>query len=170
MEKAEDKSNLAEIPAGAAGELPRLNVVVPVKQTAAARALGLDLPAHTRPGDAGVDLRAAEAVVIAPGRRGLVGTGIHVAIPEGFAGFIKDRSGLAAKSGIHTLAGVVDSNYRGEVKVVLLNTGDSEFRVEINDRIAQMVVLPVAEVTLELREELEESDRGEHGWGSTGVK
>lgn len=147
-----------------------MSVILRVKQSECAKALGVKFPGYSRERDAGIDLRSAEDVEITPGQKRVVGTGIHVAIPEGFVGFIKDRSGLAVKCGIHTLAGVVDANYRGEVKVVLLNTGTESFQVRVNDRIAQMVLLPVPEVKIEAVEELDDTNRGACGWGSTGVK
>lgn len=128
------------------------------------------LPARAYDGDAGLDLSAAERVELAPGARALVGTGLAVAIPEGHAGFVQPRSGLAAKHGITIVnsPGLVDSGYRGELKVILLNTDREEtFVVEPGMRIAQLVVLPVAtprplEVT-----ELPDSERGEKGFGSS---
>jgi dUTP pyrophosphatase len=128
------------------------------------------LPARAYPGDAGLDLTAAERVELAPGARAVVGTGLAVAIPDGHAGFVQPRSGLAAKHGIAVVnsPGLVDSGYRGELRVVLLNTDRSEpFVVEPGMRIAQLVVVPVAtpdpvEVT-----ELPSSERGERGFGSS---
>jgi dUTP diphosphatase len=128
------------------------------------------LPARAYPGDAGLDLTAAERVELAPGARAVVGTGLAVAIPDGHAGFVQPRSGLAAKHGIAVVnsPGLVDSGYRGELRVVLLNTDRAEtFVVEPGMRIAQLVVLPVAtprpvEVT-----ELPPSERGERGFGSS---
>ena len=122
------------------------------------------------PGDAGLDLASAERVELAPGARAVVGTGLAVAIPFGYAGFVQPRSGLAAKHGIAVVnsPGLVDSGYRGELKVVLLNTDrDEAFVVEPGMRIAQLVVVPVTtpepvEVT-----ELPASERGERGFGSS---
>jgi dUTP pyrophosphatase len=128
------------------------------------------VPARAYPGDAGLDLAAAERVELAPGARAVVGTGLAVAIPEGHAGFVQPRSGLAARHGITVVnsPGLVDAGYRGELKVVLLNTDREEpFIVEPGMRIAQLVVVPVAtpepvEVT-----ELPASERGERGFGSS---
>jgi dUTP pyrophosphatase len=128
------------------------------------------LPERAYPGDAGLDLAAAERVELAPGARAVVGTGLAVAIPEGHAGFVQPRSGLAARHGIAVVnsPGLVDAGYRGELKVVLLNTDREEpFVVEPGMRIAQLVVVPVAapepvEVT-----ELPASERGERGFGSS---
>ena len=128
------------------------------------------LPSRAYDGDAGLDLSAAEAVVLAPGERAVVGTGLAVAVPEGHAGFVQPRSGLAAKHGITIVnaPGLVDSGYRGEVKVVLLNTGDEPFEVLPGMRIAQFVVLPVAAVELVEVADLPDTQRGERGYGSSG--
>jgi dUTP pyrophosphatase len=131
---------------------------------------GATLPERAYAGDAGLDLSAAERVELAPGARAVVGTGLAVAIPAGHAGFVQPRSGLAAKHGITIVnsPGLVDAGYRGELKVVLLNTDrDEAFVVEPGMRIAQLVVVPVA--TPEPREvaELPESERGERGFGSS---
>jgi len=128
------------------------------------------LPERAYPGDAGLDLAAAERVELPPGARAVVGTGLAVAIPDGHAGFVQPRSGLAARHGIAVVnsPGLVDAGYRGELKVVLLNTDREEpFVVEPGMRIAQLVVVPVAmpqpvEVT-----ELPASERGERGFGSS---
>ena len=128
------------------------------------------LPSRAYDGDAGLDLPAAESVVLAPGERAVVGTGLAVAVPEGHAGFVQPRSGLAAKHGITIVnaPGLVDSGYRGEVKVVLLNTGDEPFEVEPGMRIAQFVVLPVAAVEPVEVADLPGTERGERGYGSSG--
>jgi dUTP pyrophosphatase len=128
------------------------------------------LPTQAYPGDAGVDLVACESVVLAPGQRAVVATGIAVEIPEGFAGFVQPRSGLAARHGVGVVnaPGLIDSGYRGEIKVVLLNTDTSEpFEVESGMRIAQLVIAPVATITLVEVEELGASDRGARGFGSS---
>ena len=127
-------------------------------------------PSYAHPGDAGFDLRAGTGCVIAAGGRHTVPTGLRFAIPEGFVGLVRDRSGLAAKHGIHCLAGVIDSGYRGEVKVVVQNLGDQPFTVEKGMRIAQLLVLPVAAAELVRVQNLEESSRGEGGFGSTGLQ
>ncbi len=128
------------------------------------------LPRQAYPGDAGFDLSACERVTLAPGERALVGTGLAVAIPEGYAGFVQPRSGLAARHGIAVVnsPGLVDSGYRGELRVVLLNTDSHEsFTVEPGMRIAQLVVLPVATVSLLEVHELADSERGVRGFGSS---
>jgi dUTP diphosphatase len=128
------------------------------------------VPERAYTGDAGLDLVACERVELAPGQRALVGTGLAVAIPEGYAGFVQPRSGLAARHGLTVVnsPGLVDSGYRGELRVVLLNTDASEsFVVEPGMRIAQMVVLPVPEVELVEVDELPASERGVRGFGSS---
>jgi dUTP pyrophosphatase len=128
------------------------------------------VPERAYTGDAGLDLVACERVELAPGQRALVGTGLAVAIPEGYAGFVQPRSGLAARHGLTVVnsPGLVDSGYRGELRVVLLNTDASEsYVVEPGMRIAQMVVLPVPEVELVEVDELPASERGVRGFGSS---
>jgi dUTP pyrophosphatase len=127
------------------------------------------VPARAYAGDAGLDLAACEGLELAPGERAMVGTGLAVAIPDGHAGFVQPRSGLAAKHGITIVntPGLVDSGYRGELKIILLNTGREPFAVEPGMRIAQLVVLPIPEVTPREVDELPESVRGERGFGSS---
>jgi len=130
------------------------------------------LPAGAYPGDAGLDLASVEEVVLGPGERATVATGLAVAIPEGHAGFVQPRSGLAARHGITVVnaPGLIDSGYRGEVKVVLLNTDRREtFHVRPGDRIAQLVVTAVPEVEVVDVAELPESERAERGFGSSAV-
>ncbi len=131
----------------------------------------LDLPAYAKPGDAGLDLMSSINAVIAPGRRLVVPCGIAIAIPQGYAGLVIPRSGLAAKKGITIVnaPGLIDSGYRGEVKVILLNTDDSPFNVHEGDRIAQLVIIQVPEVQLVEVKELETTQRGHEGFGSSGV-
>jgi dUTP diphosphatase len=128
-------------------------------------------PTQAHDGDAGYDLHAAEAATIGPGERASIGTGIAVAIPEGQAGLVIPRSGLAAKHGISVVnaPGLIDSGYRGELRVLLLNTDRSEpFTVEPGDRIAQLVLVRVETEELEEVAELDETLRGAGGFGSTG--
>ena len=128
------------------------------------------LPARAYSGDAGLDLAAYERVELGPGERAVVGTGLAVAIPEGYAGFVQPRSGLASRHGISVVnaPGLIDSGYRGEVRVVLLNTDRREaFVVEPGMRIAQLVVLAIPELELVETEELPESQRGVRGFGSS---
>ncbi len=128
------------------------------------------IPQRAYAGDAGLDLTALEAAVLAPGERSTVGTGLAVAVPEGYAGFVQPRSGLASRHGI-TVAnspGLIDSGYRGEVRVVLLNTDRHEtFTVEPGMRIAQLVVLKMPEVELLEVDALPTSERGARGFGSS---
>lgn len=132
----------------------------------------LPLPTYAKPGDAGLDLLASEDVVLAPGGgRALVPTGIAIAIPEGYAGFVQPRSGLAAKHGVTCLntPGLIDSGYRGELKVLLVNTDSTEpFEVRRGERIAQLVVQAVEHVRWREVAELDDSERGEGGFGHTG--
>jgi dUTP pyrophosphatase len=128
------------------------------------------LPIRAYEGDAGLDLAACERVELGPGERAVVGTGLTVAIPEGHAGFVQPRSGLAAKHGITILntPGLLDAGYRGELKVVLLNTDrDEPFVVEPGMRIAQLVVVPVALPEPTEVAELPNSERGVKGFGSS---
>jgi dUTP pyrophosphatase len=129
------------------------------------------VPAFAHPGDAGADLIAAEGVRLGPGERALVGTGVRIALPEGYAAFVMPRSGLAAKHGVTVVnaPGTVDAGYRGEIKVALLNTDRAEaYEVSAGDRIAQLVVLPIPPVRFLPVDELPASVRGEGGFGSTG--
>ena len=128
------------------------------------------VPTRNNPTDAGLDFYAAEKRMITAGSRILIGTGIAVAIPKGKVGFLKSRSGLASKSKLDTEAGVIDSSYRGEVKVLLHNVGEYAFHVFPGDRIAQMVVAKVEQPKFEVVEDLSDTDRGEGGFGSTGIK
>jgi dUTP pyrophosphatase len=128
------------------------------------------LPERAYAGDAGVDLAACEPFTLAPGERALVPTGLAVAIPEGYAGFVQPRSGLAARHGVTIVnaPGLIDSGYRGEIQVVLLNTDqEATFSAEAGERIAQLVILPVPEVALREVEELPPSERGVRGFGSS---
>ena len=132
---------------------------------------GLPLPAYAKPGDAGLDLPAAEAVTLGPGERRLVPTGLAVAIPEGHAGFVLPRSGLAMQKGVTVLnaPGLIDSGYRGELKVLLINHGALAVGIERGERIAQLVIQPVAQARLVETDRLPESARGAGGFGSTGA-
>lgn len=135
---------------------------------------GLAVPGQQTAGAAGVDLPAAlgpdEVVVIEPGRTAMIPTGFAIALPEGFEAQIRPRSGLAAKHAVTVLnsPGTVDADYRGEVKVMLINHGHVPFEVRRGDRIAQMVVAPVTAVSFIEQETLDDTERGEKGHGSTG--
>ena len=133
--------------------------------------LGESVPAYAHPGDAGADLCAAEAVELAPGERATVGTGMSIALPDGFVGFVVPRSGLAARHGITIVnsPGTVDAGYRGEIRVTLLNTDSSQpYSVAVGDRIAQLIVMPVTRARFIPVSSLPGSHRGESGFGSTG--
>ena len=130
------------------------------------------LPERAYTGDAGLDLAACERVELGPGARAVVATGLSVAIPDGYAGFVQPRSGLAARNGITIVntPGLVDSGYRGELRVILLNTDPAEaFVVEHGMRIAQLVIVPVPELELLEVDELPPSERGVRGFGSSAV-
>ena len=130
------------------------------------------VPSYSHPGDAGADLSSAEALTIAPGQRATVGTGVSIALPDGYVAFVVPRSGLAAKHGITIVnsPGTVDAGYRGELKVTLLNTDSSQsFDIAVGDRIAQIIVMPVTQARFIPVEKLPASERGESGFGSTGL-
>jgi dUTP pyrophosphatase len=125
------------------------------------------LPRYGHPGDAGLDLFSVVDTVLEPGTAFAVPTGIQTSIPGGFVGLIWDKSGISL-SGVHRLAGVVDAGYRGEIKVVMINLGKDDFTVSKGMKIAQMLIQPVAAVTVNETDDLDDSDRGEGGFGSTG--
>jgi len=129
------------------------------------------LPAYAHPGDAGADLHSSERVVLEPGARATVATGVAIALPDGYVAFVVPRSGLAFKHGITIVnaPGTVDAGYRGEIKVALLNTdADAAYTIEPGDRIAQIVVMPVSRARFVEVERLPGSLRGDGGFGSTG--
>lgn len=131
----------------------------------------LPTPKYANPGDVGFDLYSSEQdYILRPMEKKIFKTGLKIAIPEGYVGSIRDRSGLAAKHALHTLAGVIDPGYRGEIGIVMINLGKEEIKIERATRIAQMLIQPVAIVQLEEKEELSETHRGEGGFGSTGKK
>jgi dUTP pyrophosphatase len=125
------------------------------------------LPRYSHKGDAGLDLFSSVDCVLEAGQVRAVPTGIQVAVPQGFVGLIWDKSGLSLQ-GVHRLAGVIDSGYRGEVKVVMANLEEEPFVIEKGMKVAQMLIQPVEEVKVVESEELEETSRGEKGFGSTG--
>jgi dUTP pyrophosphatase len=132
------------------------------------KVFGDRVPEYASVGAAGADLRAAESVALAPGERAAVATGLRLEIPPGHVGLVWARSGLAVRHGIDTLAGVVDSDYRGEVRVVLVNHGRETFRIEAGDRIAQLLIQKVERAAFVAAASLAESERGAGGFGSTG--
>ncbi|MBU6264779.1 MAG: dUTP diphosphatase [Actinomycetales bacterium] len=130
------------------------------------------VPSYSHPGDAGADLSSAEALTLAPGQRATVATGVSIALPDGFVAFVVPRSGLAAKHGITIVnsPGTVDAGYRGELKVTLLNTDSTNsFDIAVGDRIAQIIIMPVTQARFIPVEKLPVSERGESGFGSTGL-
>ncbi|THG32977.1 dUTP diphosphatase [Naasia lichenicola] len=133
---------------------------------------GEQTPVYAHPGDAGADLTSSEDVLLGPGQRALVGTGTSIALPNGHVAFVVPRSGLAAKHGITIVntPGTVDAGYRGEIKVILLNTDSTEpYQVRAGDRIAQVIVMPVAPAQFLRVDSLPGSHRGSGGFGSTGL-
>lgn len=149
--------------------MPLLNSV-PVLIKRLPHGEGLDLPAYATDGAAGMDVLAAEDVEIAPGARHAVATGLAMAIPPGFEIQVRPRSGLALKHGITVpnTPGTIDSDYRGELKVILINLGSAAFAVKRGDRVAQLVLAPVTQAAWLETDELDETARGEGGFGSTG--
>ncbi len=146
-----------------------------IKITQLPHGAGLALPAYETQEAAGMDLRAAlpegEDMVLAPGQHALIPTGLAMALPPGFEAQVRPRSGLAAKNGITVLntPGTIDSDYRGEVKIILINLGDEPFTVSRDMRIAQMIIAPVVQATLVAVAALDETERGVGGFGSTGT-
>jgi dUTP pyrophosphatase len=143
---------------------------VPVRVKRLPHGHGLDLPAYATAGAAGMDVVSAEDVTIAPGARHAVATGLAMAIPSGFEVQVRPRSGLALKHGISVpnTPGTIDSDYRGELKVILINLGSDPFEVRRGDRVAQLVLAPVIQAAWLEAEALDETERGEGGFGSTG--
>ncbi|MDP9027306.1 MAG: dUTP diphosphatase [Actinomycetota bacterium] len=134
---------------------------------------GTEPPQYAHAGDAGADLLSTDEVIIAPGERAMVGTGVSIALPDGFAAFVVPRSGLAARHGITVVntPGTVDAGYRGEIRVILLNTDKSEpYTVRVGDRIAQLVVMAVARARFIPVDRLPGTERGDGGFGSTGYR
>jgi dUTP pyrophosphatase len=131
----------------------------------------LPLPCYETAGSAGMDVRAAEELVIAPSKRGLIGTGFAFAIPAGYEIQVRPRSGLALKKGVSipNTPGTIDSDYRGELKIILINHGEEDFVIQRGDRIAQIVVAPVQRGNLVEVDNLDDTARGSGGFGSTGV-
>jgi dUTP pyrophosphatase len=134
---------------------------------------GAQAPSYAHPGDAGADLVSTEEVTLAPGERRTVGTGVSIALPDGYVGLVVPRSGLAAKHGITVVntPGTIDAGYRGEIRVILLNTDSAEpYSIAAGDRIAQLLVLPVTRARFIPVERLPGTERGDGGFGSTGYR
>jgi len=152
---------------------PKILEQIEVKLTPMDHAVGLNLPTYATEQSAGMDLSAAleEAFVLEPGDRSLIPTGLSIALPTGYEAQVRPRSGLALKYGVTVLnsPGTIDADYRGEVKVLLANLGQEAFTIERGMRIAQMVVARHANVSWSVAEELDETDRGSGGFGSTGT-
>jgi dUTP pyrophosphatase len=129
------------------------------------------MPAYAKHGDAGADLKSTIDYILLPGERFLIPTGVSIALPNNYVGLVHPRSGLAARNGVTVLntPGTVDSGYRGEIKVILYNAGDADFVIRRGDRIAQLVIQEFISADFELAEELPSSERGEGGFGSTGI-
>ena len=130
------------------------------------------VPQYAYAGDAGVDLCATQALELKPGQRALVPTSIAIALPEGYAGFVMPRSGLAVKHGISIVntPGLIDSNYRGELKVCLINLDQTNsFNINVGDRIAQLVVMPTTHINFKQVDALDSTQRGSGGFGSSGI-
>lgn len=128
------------------------------------------VPKRSNCGDAGLDLYSVESLVLTPKMRCLISTGIAMSIPCGIYGKIEGRSGLASKYGIDVMAGVIDSNYRGEIKVLLINHGEEDFKIEVGDRIAQIIFSKYHYLDLVASETLDDTSRGVKGFGSSGMK
>lgn len=127
------------------------------------------IPHFALPGDAGMDLYAVETVTLKPGERSVIPIGLAMEFPRGYVALFWDKSGIATKQGLTTLAGVVDSGYRGPLMVPMINLSDKEYTFEKGKKVAQMLVQPIEEPQIEEVEELSDSDRGEAGFGSTGI-
>jgi dUTP pyrophosphatase len=168
QEKGSTGAQAPDAKSASGGQALRQSVVLKVERLVD----DLPVPSYAYPGDAGLDLCAAQGCVIGPHKRVMIPTGLRIAIPEGYAGFVQPRSGLAARVGLSmaNTPGLIDSQYRGEVTIVAINL-DPETPIEIKrgDRIAQLVILPVPFVQIELVEGLEDTERSSQGFGSSGV-
>lgn len=128
----------------------------------------VNTPKYEHPGDAGLDLFSAETITLKAGEKGAISTGVAMEIPEGYVGLIWDKSGLAIKNGLKTLGGVIDSGYRGEVLVGMINLGMADYTFEKNHKVAQMIIQKKERIEIEEAGELSDSARGEKGFGSSG--
>lgn len=126
------------------------------------------IPSYSHPGDAGMDIFSLEKYDLKPGERHMFKTGISMSIPEGYVALVWDKSGLAGKHGIKAMGGVIDSGYRGEYLIVLLNTSNKAYTINIGDKIAQVLIQPIVSVEVEEVKALDETDRGDGSFGSTG--
>ncbi len=128
------------------------------------------VPKYAHEGDAGLDLFSIEDLEISPGEKKLISTGISIEIPKNYVGLVWDKSGMAANHNLHTLAGVIDSGYRGEVKIVLMNLGKESKQIEKSQKIAQLLIQPIETAGIQEVLELSDTSRGEGGFGSSGLK
>jgi dUTP pyrophosphatase len=147
-----------------------MDAIIKIKRDVIAR--DIPLPSYATEGSAGMDVRAAEGADIAPGERAALRTGLHVEIPLGYEGQVRPRSGLAAKHGVTVLnsPGTIDSDYRGEILIILINLGKEIFTVQKGDRIAQIIFSPCMKMEIAETDEIEDSKRSSGGFGSTGIK
>lgn len=127
------------------------------------------LPEYAHPGDAGMDVFAFENLALEPGERGMVRTGVAMKVPEGYVGLVWDKSGRAVKEGLTTMAGVIDSGYRGEVQIVILNTSTEAITIEAGQKVAQILIQPVICAMIQEVSQLDDTSRGDNGFGSTGL-
>ena len=127
------------------------------------------IPHYAHPGDAGMDIFSAEEAIIKAGERKNIKTGVKMELPDGFVGLVWDKSGLALKNGIKTMAGVIDADYRGEIGIVLVNLSENDYKIEKGQKIAQMLIQKVERAEIEEARELSETKRGEGSFGSTGL-
>lgn len=128
----------------------------------------IEVPKYVHEGDAGFDIRSGEDVLIKAGEKVIISTKLSMSVPEGYVGLIWDRSGLAARNSLHCLSGVLDSGYRGEIKVIMVNLSEEDFHIEKGMRIAQMLIQPCIRARLEEVDTLSETKRGDGRFGSTG--
>lgn len=128
------------------------------------------VPAYAHEGDAGMDVFSVSEVVLAPGERAIIPTGIAMAVPQGYVALVWDKSGRAVKEGLTTMAGVIDAGYRGEVGIVMLNTSSESVIIPKHEKVAQILIQPVVSPQLEEVDDLDDTSRGEGGFGSTGVQ
>lgn len=128
----------------------------------------IKIPSYAHPGDAGLDLFSQEDYILKPSERHMFPLGFSLEIPEGYASIIKEKSGLAVKHGLHGLAGVIDSGYRGDYTVTLMNLSSDPYKIEKGDKIAQLLIIPIMNATINIVEELNVTSRGDGAFGSTG--
>jgi dUTP pyrophosphatase len=128
------------------------------------------IPSYAHPGDAGLDLFSCEDCIIKPDEKYLISTGLSIELPEGYVGLVWDKSGIASKKAITTMAGVIEYTYRGEYKILMINLSKEDYIVKKGDKIAQLLIQPIMTAEIQVVDELSETSRGEGGFGSTGLK